>query len=530
MLIEQADRVVELFESMPLATGKEVPEERILEIAIEILYELIDPVYGGIKGEPKFPMGYQSSLLLAIAAVKGDSRALFCAELSLDHMQRGGIYDQLGGGFARYAVDESWLVPHFEKMLYDNAILARAYLDAWQLTKKQSYQVTCQETLDYTLRVLSHPEGGYSSAEDADSDGREGFYYTWTFDEIHALLSEEERELFCRFYGVTPEGNFEGRNILHSASPLEQFIEGKNLDSEKVKESLRTAKNKLLEARQTRVRPFVDDKILTSWNGLMIDAMIRAARCFNSEAYEKSALATAECIRSNLWKEGQLLRRFRENEPRFPGGLDDYAFLIKGLLSLFDQDCGSQWLKWALELAAVLEMHFKMESGAFYLHLHDATLLLRKCEFYDGAEPSGNAVHAENLLRLYQITHEEKYLKGAEAILKAATTTIETYPPGACYHLLVLYRYLNIKASTLIVALDAEGSLEKEIKALLQRHYLPHTEVIWKRETDTVLTELIPSLVDKKPIDGQTAVYICRQNMCEAPLIRIEEIEKALLL
>lgn len=518
MLMEQANRVVELFESMPLATGSEIPEERILEIAIEILYELIDPVYGGIKGEPKFPMGYQSSLLLAIAAVKGDSRALFCAELSLDRMQRGGIYDQLGGGFARYAVDASWLIPHFEKMLYDNAILARTYLDAWQLSKKGSYQTTCQETLDYVIRVLSHPQGGYYSAEDADSDGREGLYYTWTFDEIQALLSAEELDVFCPFYGVTPEGNFEGRNILHC-------VEGKNLDSE----NLQTAKQKLLEARQTRVRPFVDDKILTSWNGLMIDAMIRAARCFNNETYEKSALTAAECIRSNLWKEGQLLRRFRENEPRFPGGLDDYAFLIKGLLSLFDQDCGSQWLKWAIELAAVLETQFKIESGAFYLHLKDPILLLRKCEFYDGAEPSGNAVHAENLLRLYQITYDEKYLKGAEAILKAAKTAIETYPPGACYHLLALYRYLNIKAPTVIIALDAECSLEKEIKALMQTHYLPHAEVIWKRETDTLLTELVPSLVDKKPIDGQTAVYICRQNTCEAPLIRIEEIEKALL-
>jgi hypothetical protein len=529
MLMEQADRVVELFESMPLDIGSEMLEERVLEIAIEVLYELIDPVYGGIKGEPKFPMGYQSSLLLAIAAVKGDSRALFCAELSLDSMQRGGIYDQLGGGFARYAVDASWLVPHFEKMLYDNAILARTYLDGWQLTKKASYQTTCQETLDYVIRVLSHPQGGYYSAEDADSNGREGFYYTWMFDEIQALLSAEEGELVCAFYGVTTEGNFEGRNILHSAKPLEQFIEDKNLDSEKTKENLRTAQAKLIEARQARVRPFVDDKILTSWNGLMIDAMIRAARCFNSEIYEKSALAAAECIRSNLWKEGQLLRRFRENEPRFPGGLDDYAFLIKGLLSLFDQDYGSQWLKWAIELTDVLETQFKMESGVFYLHLNDPILLLRKCEFYDGAEPSGNAVHAENLLRLYQITYNEKYLKGAEAILKVAKTSIETYPPGACYHLLALHRYLNIKAPTLIIALDAEASLEKEIKALLQTHYLPHAEMIWKRETDILLTELVPSLVDKKPIDGQTAVYICRQNTCEAPLIRIEEIEKALL-
>jgi len=528
MLIEQADRVVELFESMPQASGNTIPQEALLDIALEILYELIDPVYGGIKGEPKFPMGYQSVLLLNAAAIKGDSRALFCAELSLNSMQRGGIYDQLGGGFSRYAVDEAWLIPHFEKMLYDNAILAAAYLDAWKYTKKLSYQNTCQETLNYVLRVLSHPGGGYYSAEDADSDGREGLYYTWTFEEIAAILSSEEQELFCSFYDVKPEGNFDGRTILHSAKPVEEFAEGKSLNREEIKRILETARIKLLNVREARVHPFIDDKILTSWNGLMIDAMMKAARCFDSDVYEKSAIQTAEFICSNLWKEGQLLRRFRENEPRFVAGLDDYAFLIKGLLTLFDHDCGSQWLKIAIELTQIVENEFKTETGAYYLHLKDPSLLLRKCEFYDGAEPSGNAVHSENLLRLYQITYDEKYLRNAEGVLKAVKATIETYPPGACYHLLALYRYLNIKAATVVIALDEEGSLQQEIKALLYKQYLPHVEVIWKREKDTLLTTLIPSLVDKKPIDGQTAVYICRQNRCQAPLIHKEQIEQAI--
>ena len=528
LLIQQADQVVELFESMPMASGNAIPEEEILDVAVEILYELIDPVYGGIKGEPKFPMGYQSTLFLSIAAIKGDSRALFCTELSLDNMQRGGIYDQLGGGFARYCVVESWLIPHFEKMLYDNAILAATYLDAWKYTKKSSYQATSQETLNYVLRVLSHPQGGYYSAEDADSDGREGLYYTWTLGEIAAVLTHEEQELFCSFYGVKPEGNFEGRTILNVTTSFEKYIEEKNLNGEEVKSLLETAKNKLLMQRDKRVHPFIDDKILTSWNGLMIDAMIKAALCFHVDAYKKSAIEAAEFIRSNLWKEGRLLRRFRENEPRFIAGLDDYAFLIKGLLTLFDHDCGSQWLGFAMQLTEILEQEFKTETGAFYLHLKDPSLLLRKCEFYDGAEPSGNAVQAENLLRLYQITYDEKYLRRAEEILKAAKTTIETYPPGACYHLLALYRYLHINAATIVIALDVEGSLEKEIKELLYRHYLPHSEVIWKREKDTQLPALIPSLVDKKTIDGQTAVYICRQNSCEAPLIHKEEIEKAL--
>ena len=527
-LIEQADKVVEIFERSSKSAGDALPTEQNLALAVELMYELTDPIYGGLKGEPKFPMGYQSLFLMKFAKVAGDSRALYCVELTLDMMLRGGIYDQLGGGFSRYAIDDRWFVPHFEKMLYDNAILAGAYLDAWKYTKKETYRAVCEETLDYILSDMTHPMGGFYSAEDADSEGHEGMYYTWTSQEIREVLSNEEAEVFGHYYGMTHEGNFEGRNVLHIAHPVEEFAELRNLPASEVRELLAKAKAKLIKRRSLRQRPFKDDKIIASWNGLMIDAMIKAAKPFNKPPFKEAALKAASFIKAQLWQDGRLKRRWRDNEARFPGGLDDYAFLIKGLISLFEEGCGSEWLKWAIEMSEVLQSQFKVPDGAFYYNLEDPTLLMRKCEYYDGAEPSGNAVHSENLLRLYQITQDAKYLSQAEDVIKAAKHYIETYPPGACYHLLALQRYFDVKAPTIVVALDSEQSLRNEIHEILSSRFIPHASILWKEEKDTLLPTLIPSLIDKNPIDGQTAVYICRQDHCEAPLLEKDQIIKAL--
>jgi uncharacterized protein YyaL (SSP411 family) len=518
-LIEQADKIVDIFAQTSKSTGDELPTENHLITASEMIYGLMDPVHGGLKGEPKFPMGYQSIFLLELAKIKGDSRSLFCVELTLEMMLRGGIYDQLGGGFSRYAIDERWFVPHFEKMLYDNAILAKAYLEAWKYTKKEIYREICKQTLEYVLTDMMHSSGGFYSAEDADSDGREGAYYTWTPQEVSEALSSQEAEIFNQYYGVTKEGNLDGRSVLHCASSIEDFAETHSLPVEEIKKELAKAKVELLKKRQQRPRPFKDDKIITSWNGLMIDTLVKAATPLGIPRFSEAAIRAAQFLKTNLWKEGRLLRRWRDQEARFTAGLDDYAFLIKGLLSLFEEDCGTNWLQWALELTDVLYKEFKAEGGAFYYTLEHPTLLLRKCEFYDGAEPSGNAVHCENLLKLYQFTQDKKYLTQAEDILKAAKHYIETYPPGACYHLLCLQRYFDLKAPTLVIALDDEESLKDQVKQALSQQFIPHGAVIWKRSKDTLISQLIPSVVDKNPIDGQTAIYVCWQDHCEPPLI-----------
>ncbi len=518
-LVDQADKIVEIFEHTSKSTGEALPTEENLETAIEMLYGLIDPVHGGLKGEPKFPMGYQSNFLLDFAVAHKDSRSLFCVELTLDMMLRGGIYDQLGGGFARYAIDERWCVPHFEKMLYDNAILARTYLEAWKYTQKEVYRNVCDETLEYVLTEMTHPEGGFYSAEDADSEGREGAFYTWTPLEIREVLSNEQAEIFCQYYGVTPEGNFDGRSVLHISMPIEEFATARNVPVEEVNAILAKSKAELLKRRCFRTRPFKDDKIIVSWNGLMIDAMINAASALDKPQFKQAALKSVQFIKDHLWKEGHLFRRFRDGEARFAAGLDDYAFLIKALISLFEEDCGSEWLKWAFELTDVLQKEFKAPEGAFYYNLQDPNLLIRKCEYYDGAEPSGNAVHCENLLRFYQLTHNEVYLKQAEDILKAVKPTLEIYPPGACYHLIALQRYFDLTAPTIVIALDEEQSLKQDIFKALSRHFLPHACIVWKHKEDQLLNTLVPSLVDKNPIDGQTAIYLCRQDHCEPPLL-----------
>jgi uncharacterized protein YyaL (SSP411 family) len=527
-LMAQAEKIVEVFQNSTKAAGDEIPPEEQVLHSVETLYELIDPVFGGFKGEPKFPLGYQSLFLLKVACKTADSRALFCAELSLDRMLRGGIYDQLGGGFARYTVDERWLIPHFEKMLYDNAILAETYAESYQFTKKKEYAQVVEETLDYILRDMTHPDGGFYSAEDADSDGHEGMFYTWSLSEIFESVSKEEAQLFCQFYGVTEEGNFEGRNVLHIQMSLQEFADVRGIPLEQIQTSLNRVRSQLFQKRALRSRPFKDDKIICSWNGLMIDALMKGAMSLNKPLYLEAAVKAAAFLETHLMRDGHLFRRWRDGEARFAGGLDDYAFVIKGFLTLFEGGCGTKWLKWALDLSEVLRAEFKEQGGAFYYAAENALIPIRRCEYYDGAEPSGNAVHAENLVRLFQLTQDSKFLNQAEDIFKAAKHYMDHYPPGACYHLTALQRYYDRKAETIVITLDEKESLAPLIREKLEKSYSPHRCVIWKKVHDSLLTQLIPSLVDKNLVDGQTAVYVCHQDRCAAPLTGQEEILKAL--
>ena len=334
-LLEQADKLVEAFTDAVQDSGDELPSEDEIEDAIEVIFQLADPIFGGFKGEPKFPLGYQSEFLLRYAKAHEDSRALFYVELTLEMMCRGGIYDHLGGGFSRYAIDERWIVPHFEKMSYDNAILAKAYLEAWKYTKRPLFRRVTEETLQYVLREMTSPEGGFYSAQDADTDGREGLFYTWTLAEIRAVLSPEDADLFCKYYGVTEEGNFEGRNTLYVAHPLEELIDGKKELLEEYSARLVKAREALFKKRQERPQPFKDDKILCCWNGLMIDAFASAGAAFKNPQYTEAALKAAGFIRTHLWSNGKLLRRYREGEAKFSAAMEDYALLIKGLSNPF---------------------------------------------------------------------------------------------------------------------------------------------------------------------------------------------------
>lgn len=525
-VISQAAQVVELFASNVHSQGDELPEKEYVQDVADLLFKMADPTYGGMRGTPKFPVGYQYNFLLRYSAREKDSRAIFLVERTLDMMQRGGIYDHIGGGFSRYSVDERWLIPHFEKMLYDNALLTHSYLETWQVTQNPLYREVCEETLHYVLREMTHPEGGFYSAQDADSEGHEGRFYTWTPEEIKDILSPADAKLFCDFFDVTEKGNFEGRNVLHTKLRIVEFADQRMLDPKDLARRLAGIKTTVHEAREKREHPFKDDKILSSWNGLMIFSMVEAGVAFGSQEYLKAAVSAAQFIKKNMWQKGQLLRRWRQQEALYNAGLDEYVFLIRALLSLFEADCGVEWLDWALQLTQIAKENYKAEGGAFYqTDGSDPNIILQKCQFADGAEPSGNAIHCENLLRLFQLTGETDYLDQARDILKAATKYIESYPPGYCYHIMNLNRYYDKQAPTIVVALNQKEQWRDELRDLFYKNFIPHKAIIWRREGDEALFRLLPSVKDQQPVKGKTTLYICRSGVCAKPLNELAEMD-----
>ena len=528
-VLMQAAKIVEVFQESLHDRGDSLPEKIQVEDAAELFFKLADPVHGGMKGVPKFPIGYQSNFMMHYSSTFKDSRALFIVERTLDMMHRGGIYDHLGGGFHRYSVDEMWLVPHFEKMLYDNALLAHCYLEAWQITKKPLYRQVCEEILNYVLHDMTHPEGGFYSAEDADSEGHEGYFYTWPLSEIENILGKEESKLFCEFYDITEQGNFEGRNILNTKVPIEEFADKYQLDRQYLIDLFTEQKQLLWKARERRVHPFKDDKILSSWNGLMIYAMVEAGAAFSEKRYIDAAERAGRFIKTHLWREGLLYRRWRDGEALYRAGLDEYAFLIRGVISLFESGCGTEWLEWALEMSSILHDQFKAEEGAFYqTDGHDPSIILRKCQFSDGAEPSGNAIHCENLLRLYQISQYHPYKEQAEDILKAVKKYLDNYAPGYCYHLMNLDRYYNRHAPTIVVSLNQKEQFKQELGQYLYSNFIPHKAIVWRTQNDEKLFKLIPFVKEQIPIDGKTTLYICFEGVCQKPIHELTEMIEAI--
>lgn len=528
-IVEQAEKIVEVFAQSVHVKGDDMPHEEQIEDAAELLFKMADPIYGGMKGAPKFPVGYQSNFMIRYSSRMKDGRALFIVERTLDMMQRGGIYDHLGGGFSRYSIDEKWIIPHFEKMLYDNALLVFSYLEAWQVTKKPIYQQISKEILNYIIRDMTHPEGGYYSAEDADSEGHEGYFYTWPYEEVFNSLPSRDLSLFCEYFQITPEGNFEGRNILHTPLRIEEYAKKKELDFNALSKSFENDKEILWKNREERIHPLKDDKILSSWNGLMIFAMAEAGMAFAEPRFSLSAVRSANFIKNHLWKNGLLQHRWRENEILYSSGLDDYAFMIRGLLSLFETNCGTEWLSWSIDLTNVLEEKFKEVEGAFYqTDGSSPDIILRKSQFSDGAEPSGNAIHCENLLRLYQITGQRNYLEQAEDILKAVKRYLDTYSPGYCYHLMNLQHYYNPKIPTFVIALNDKQQYADELGRAIYQTFLPHKAVIWRRESDEDLQNLIPFVNNQAPIQNRTTLYVCYEGVCKTPLTDLNEMLEAI--
>jgi len=451
-VLQQAEKAVQFLHAQPLtgSTSSELSEAP-LERAEAALAQAFDDRLGGFGSAPKFPHATDLKVLLARWRASRQESLLEMVVVTLDRMAAGGIYDHLGGGFHRYSVDAQWLVPHFEKMLYDNAMLANCYLAAWQETQRNDYRRVVRETLDYVLRDMTDPQGGFYSAEDADSEGEEGKFYVWTPQEIQAVLGPDRAAAFCCAYDVSAVGNFEGRNILHLAKPVAVCAKILGRDAAPLEEDLAADRIKLLDARSCRVRPGRDDKVLASWNGLMIDAMARAGDVLDESRYRTAAAAAADFLLAHVCDDrGRLLHCWRAGQARHNAFLDDHASLCNALITLYETQSDPRRLDEATRLADAMLARFADPEGGgfFYTSIDHEHLIARKKDLFDTPVPSSTGLAATAFLRLARHTGREDYRRAVEATLRASIDWMERASLGAGQLLLALHEWLATRKGT----------------------------------------------------------------------------------
>ncbi len=488
----------------------------------------------GFGGAPKFPSAPSIQILLREHARTGEAGLLNMATHTLDRMAQGGMYDQIGGGFARYSVDAQWLVPHFEKMLYDNAQLAEVYVEAWQVTGDPFYKRIAEETLDYVLRDLRDKRGGFHSSEDADSEGQEGKFYVWSYDEIAQVLGEEDAKFAVAWYNLSRGGNFDsheayhrGMNILHTPRPTAEVTAELGLSSEKFDEKRHEINQKLFDVRAKRVRPGLDDKVLTSWNALMITAFARAHQAFGEPRYLAAAQEAADFILRDMTRDGALLHTHRDGDSRLPGYLDDYSFLIAALIDLYESDFNVRWLEEADRLAQRMLDHFwDDERAGFYFTSDDHTdLLVRTRASQDGATPSGASVAALALLRLSKYRDRPDYYDRAQAQLEAQYRYLAEVP-RAFLKMLVAVDFFVYPPKELAIAgpMDAPGT--QALLRTIRGKFLPNKIVAWvdPASPDAAKTaKAVPLLEGKTLQKGLPAAYVCENFACKQPVTAPEE-------
>ena len=493
-----------------------------LEEAVSGIVSGYDARHGGFGQAPKFPPSMALSYLMRIYFRTGDSRLFDIVRNTLIHMAHGGIYDQLGGGFHRYSVDAEWLVPHFEKMLYDNALLSRVYLDAYLLSGQGFYRRIAEETLHYVLREMTSPEGGFYSSQDADSEGKEGAFFVWSQGEVQAALGEDA-DAFCRYFDVRTEGNFEGANILNIPRSGDVVSRLCGISEERLLEIVQRGKQVLFEARGKRVKPSRDDKILTAWNGLMLRSFAEAAVALGSEAYRDAAVRNARFLMSRLCGEGRLFRCFKDGRARFNGYLEDYAYLIDGLLSLYEAVFDSRWVSEAESLAGVMvDQFWDHDEDGFYFTARDhEPLIHRPKEFFDHAIPSGNSVAALALLKLWKLTGNERWMRYPRAVFNRMSEMMRRQPSAFAYLLCAADFYCGRTREIAIVG-DPESEDTRRVLQEVFGRYLPNKVVSCGLNSDLFL------LKGKKQIDGQPTAYVCEDFTCKAPVNSLEDLKSVL--
>ncbi len=530
-----ADKIVTSLQESPTSGQGKDPREDTLDTAYHQLEQQFDSEHGGFGTSPKFPAPHTLFFLLRDWKRTGTNNALHMVEKTLQFMRRGGLFDHIGYGFHRYSTDALWLVPHFEKMLYDQALLAMAYTEAFHVTRNYDYKNTAEEIFTYVLRDMTSPEGAFYSAEDADSEGEEGKFYLWTSDELEKILSKEEAYLALSVFNVENVGNFTeeatgrktGTNILHLKKSLEEIASELKLSPEALSHHLESIRVSLFKTREKRIRPLKDDKVLVDWNGLMIAALAKAAAAFDEPTYVHSAQKATDFILNNMLdKQGRLFHRYREGQSSITAFLDDYAFLIWGLIELYEATFDPRFLKEALELNEILIKHFwDDKDGGFYFTPDDGEKLpLRQKELYDGAIPSGNSIEMFNLLRLARLTSNPELEEKASQTGRIYSKDIELSPSAFTQMMAAVSFGIGPSYEVVIVG-DTEAADTKAMFKALRTEFVPNKVVLFipTDKDPSAIFEMAPFTSRMTSIEGKATAYVCQNFSCQQPTTDINK-------
>lgn len=538
-VLKSADEIASTLNSQNFIKDSVRIEESILDRTFEDLLNRFDNDYGGFGKAPKFPSPHNLLFLLNYWKNKNNSEALEIVEKTLTKMRLGGIYDHIGFGFARYSTDQYWLVPHFEKMLYDQAMLIMAYSELYSITKNELYKKTVEEIVEYILRDMTHPEGGFYSAEDADSEGEEGKFYLWTEEEIQNILDKSESEIAIKIFNISNEGNWvdeskgmkTGTNILHLNNPIDELSNNLNLNKDEFLIPFHAIREKLFNSREKRVHPYKDDKILTDWNSLMISALTKAFQAFDNEYFISAAVKACRFIEKNLTTEdGKLLHRYRDGESGLQAHLDDYSFLINACLDLYEATFEIEYLKRALQLNKILFNEFwdEQNGGFFFSSNLSEKLITRQKEVYDGAIPSGNSIALLNLIRLARITGKIEFENQSQKLIKYFSGYISHSPSAFSMFMYGLSVYFTPSVEVVIICKQIDKTVLKTLEIIKQSNKNIKTILIKTDNNTTELDLLIPFTSGMKMMNNNPTFYVCNNFVCNKPTNSLNELKELL--
>jgi uncharacterized protein YyaL (SSP411 family) len=508
----------ELQRSAATVESTELLSGDLLETAYRGIVKNYDATSGGFGGAPKFPPAMTLEFLLHTFDRTGNRQPLEIVDYTCRKMADGGIYDHLGGGFHRYSTDARWLVPHFEKMLYDNALLSRLYLHYYQVSGHDAARIVVEGILDYVVREMTDPRGGFYSTQDADSEGVEGKFFVWSLAEVKKLLGDRDALLFASYYNITEGGNFEGENILNVTRQMAEVAQAHNVTTEKLGQTLNRARKTLFDERERRIKPARDEKVLTAWNGLMLASFAEAAAILNRPDYAEVAKRNAQFVLENLRRDGLLLRTYRDGQAKLNAYLEDYAFYIDGLLTLFETSGDLRWFTESCALTdKMIEEFWDDQEGAFFYtgRSHEA-LIVRSKDFFDNATPSGNSVAADVLLRIGLLTDNSDYQRRAATILRLNAAALRRYPSGFGRLLCALDFYLGTPKEIASIGSPESEETRFLIKEVWRR-YLPNKVVAQASPTNQTANSLIPLLRGRAQVQDKPTVYVCEHFVCKQP-------------